>query len=292
MTFSSGASRSQSAFSFYDGTVTLENINWHLEKAKMIEAGDDSRRPPDSDTGVRHSAVHLHRLRADVRAKRRRGRSILGRWPKRWYSRSSVPSSCSLAHPCLDHGLLSVARGPAGHHEGAGDSHRTCCPRAASSIAQSALVTPGAYSRRASLSFANATARCSALALGRPRRCSSPVSWLWRCCSRLASPQFLGQNFFPPLRFRSNPHACPCPDLGPVSRRRRWFATSWNGPYAASSRPPRSITSSTTSGSRSVDTLNMAYQQHRHQRAGGCRRANLAQGYECRAHCYPTSSSC
>ena len=51
-----------------DATVTIENINWHLEQGKDVAHRDPGRRPADRDAGLRVAAVHLHRVRADVRA--------------------------------------------------------------------------------------------------------------------------------------------------------------------------------------------------------------------------------
>ena len=49
-----------------DATVTIENINWHLEQGKDVETAilDGARQIVDA--GVRLDALHLHRLRADV----------------------------------------------------------------------------------------------------------------------------------------------------------------------------------------------------------------------------------
>ena len=47
-----------------DATVTIENINWHLEQG--CSHRDLGRRASDRDTSLRIPAVHLHRLCADV----------------------------------------------------------------------------------------------------------------------------------------------------------------------------------------------------------------------------------
>ena len=59
-----------------DATVTIENINWHLEQGKDIEIGDHGRRAPDRPSRDRLAAVHLHRVRADVQSRRRRRLSL------------------------------------------------------------------------------------------------------------------------------------------------------------------------------------------------------------------------
>jgi multidrug efflux pump subunit AcrB len=53
-----------------DATVTVENINWHLEQGKEVEI-DPRRRASDRDAGFRLDAVYLHRVRADVLPDRR-----------------------------------------------------------------------------------------------------------------------------------------------------------------------------------------------------------------------------
>ena len=49
-----------------DATVTIENINWHLEQGKPVEPAILDGAQPDRDAGVRLAALHLHRVRADV----------------------------------------------------------------------------------------------------------------------------------------------------------------------------------------------------------------------------------
>jgi multidrug efflux pump subunit AcrB len=68
-----------------DATVTIENINWHLEQGKQVEdaimdgAADRAAR-------LRVAAVHLHRLRADVLPDGVAG-FLFAPWPRRWSSR-------------------------------------------------------------------------------------------------------------------------------------------------------------------------------------------------------------
>ena len=51
-----------------DATVTIENINWHLEHGKDVRTRHHGRRPPDRAARLCRAALHLHRLRADVLA--------------------------------------------------------------------------------------------------------------------------------------------------------------------------------------------------------------------------------
>jgi len=90
-----------------EATVTIENINWHLEHGKESQDRDPGRRQSDRGAGVRVAIVHLHRVCADV------------------FSCKASPASCSsdggsgdirddlVVHPVADagadHGDVSVA---------------------------------------------------------------------------------------------------------------------------------------------------------------------------------------
>ena len=56
-----------------EGTVTLENIFFHLEQGKDGRTGHPRRRAADRRARVRHIACARHRVRADVPARRRSG---------------------------------------------------------------------------------------------------------------------------------------------------------------------------------------------------------------------------
>ena len=56
--------------------------------------GDHGRRRRDRRPGVRLDAVHLHRVRADVLSSPASRASCSCRWPRRWCSRWSRPTSC------------------------------------------------------------------------------------------------------------------------------------------------------------------------------------------------------
>ena len=66
-----------------DATVTIENINYHLEQGKAVETVDHGRRAADRDAGLRLAALHLHRVRADVLPGRASRASCSCRWRKR-----------------------------------------------------------------------------------------------------------------------------------------------------------------------------------------------------------------
>ena len=70
-----------------DATVTIENINWHLEQGKPVEPAILDGAQQIVDAGVRLDALHLHRLRADVLPRRASRASCSCRWPRRWCSR-------------------------------------------------------------------------------------------------------------------------------------------------------------------------------------------------------------
>ena len=55
-----------------DGTVTIENINYHLEQGKEIEPAILDGAQQIVDPRLRIAVMHVHRFRADVPARRRR----------------------------------------------------------------------------------------------------------------------------------------------------------------------------------------------------------------------------
>ena len=96
-----------------DATVTIENINWHLEQGKDVETRHHGRRGADRDAGLRLAAVHLHRVRADVLPAGR------GAIPVRADGRSGDVRHDLLVHPVAhagaDDGELPVAQARAAH---------------------------------------------------------------------------------------------------------------------------------------------------------------------------------
>ena len=90
-----------------EATVTIENINWHLEQGKPVEAGDHGRRQPDRGAGLRVAALHLHRVRADVLPHRR------GALPVRADGAGGDVRDDVVVHPVAhagaDHGQISAA---------------------------------------------------------------------------------------------------------------------------------------------------------------------------------------
>ena len=151
-----------------DATVTIENINWHLEQGKEVETGDHGRRAADRDAGLRLAALHLHRVRADVLP---RGRRAL---PVRADGRGGDVRHDLLVHPVAhagaDDGELSA--------EAARRSRRTASKPPHRAIRWS---SSSAASRRASSASARSIATCWRWRW-RTARCSSAASWpsCWR----------------------------------------------------------------------------------------------------------------
>ena len=69
-----------------DATVTIENINWHLEHGKAVETAIMDGARQIVTPGLRVAAMHLHRLRADVLPRRACRATCSCRWPRRWCS--------------------------------------------------------------------------------------------------------------------------------------------------------------------------------------------------------------
>ena len=97
-----------------DATVTIENINWHLEQGKDVNDRDPGRRAADRHAGLCLHLLHLHRVRADVLAAGR------GRLSVR--ADGGVGGLCAdrllhpVAHRGADHGDVSAARPHAPGH--------------------------------------------------------------------------------------------------------------------------------------------------------------------------------
>ena len=91
-----------------DGTVTIENINYHLEMGKPIEPAIMDGAQQIVDPRLRDAALPVHRVRADVPARRRRRLPVPAAGRGRCLrSRRLV---LAVAHAGSDHGQLSHAR--------------------------------------------------------------------------------------------------------------------------------------------------------------------------------------
>ena len=136
-----------------DGTVTIENINYHLELGKEIETVHPGRGTADRHSRIRDAVMPVHRVRADVPARRRRRLSVpTARRGRRLCPRRFIPA---VAHPCPNNGQLSDAR--------PSRQPRTCaerCRAGVAAIAQSASALSADASIAASRKCANATGRC------------------------------------------------------------------------------------------------------------------------------------
>ena len=164
-----------------DATVTIENINYHLEQGKPVDAVDPRRRQADRHAGLRLAALHLHRVRADVLPDRRRA------LPVRADGGSGDVRDDVVVHPVAhagaDHGELSAASRMSITHE------RAAAARAIRWCGSSAA------SRRGSSGCARAIATCCRWR-SRTGRASSTGFLAFVAVSFLLVP-FLGRNFFP-----------------------------------------------------------------------------------------------
>jgi len=78
-----------------DATVTIENINWHLEQGKGVVAAITDGAQQIAAPGVRVDALHLHRVRADVLPRRgaalpvrAMALAVMSQWPGRTFCRA------------------------------------------------------------------------------------------------------------------------------------------------------------------------------------------------------------
>ena len=70
-----------------DATVTIENINWHLEQGKDVRDRDPGRRGADRDAGLRLAAAASASSSCRCSSCRASRASCSCRWPRRWCSR-------------------------------------------------------------------------------------------------------------------------------------------------------------------------------------------------------------
>ena len=198
-------------------------------------AGDHGRRPADRHPGLRDAALPVHRLRADVPARRRRRLPVpaAGR-SRRLCSRRLV---LAVAHAGSDHGQLSHAR----------PSYRTRSRRAAATIAQpaqalSADVRRSLRASARSLSLAAVARAC--LAEDLHRRIPRLRRRLFRSLAVPRRELLPGGRFRADLDARARPARHPHRGDGAAVRPHR------TEPSAAPSRPTSSTISSTISGCR------------------------------------------
>ena len=165
-----------------DATVTIENINWHLEQGKEVETAILDGARADRDAGLRVAALHLHRLRADVLPRRRRA------LPVRADGRGGDVRDGLLVHPVA--------------HPGADDGE---LPAEAARRPRRMAGKP-----RVAQSAGQLPARLRGALRALPRA-SIATCWRWRWRSRavfiagflafvlasFALAPFLGRNFFP-----------------------------------------------------------------------------------------------
>ncbi len=237
-----------------DATVTIENINYHLEQGKDVEAAILDGAHQIALPALVSTLVHLHRVRADVPA---RGHREI---PVHSAGRGRGVRHAGLLHPVAHPG--ADAREVLAEDARRTRTHKTQqCPERAFRRGSSA----------ASSACASAIAPCWARAAQRPalRRAFSWCAWRRPRCwpFRLGPLPGLGQDFFPSRRRRPDQAAHARPHRhahrgngGPLrSRSRR--------PSARSFRPSRSSTSSTISGCPTAASISPTAPRRRWVRA-------------------------
>ena len=89
-----------------DATVTIENINWHLEQGKDVKTAILDGAQQIVTPAFVSPALHLHRLRADVRAEGRGGLSVRADGGGGGVRDDRLVHP--VAHPGADHGDVSA----------------------------------------------------------------------------------------------------------------------------------------------------------------------------------------
>ena len=224
-----------------DGTVTIENINYHLEQGKADRAGDPGRRAADRHAGVRHAAVPLHRVRADVPARRRRRLSVPAA------GRGGGVRADRLVHPVAHAGAdawpIICMRG---HHASSGRTIGDRSRRRARAIRSSAFSRASSGASRACATRYRALL---SLALGRPK---TFIGGFLACVVALVRPLAVsGRELLPGGRFRADPDARPRPARHPHRGDRAPVRSDRADHPRRSFRPISSTTSSTISACRS-----------------------------------------
>ena len=169
-----------------DGTVTLENINWHLEQGKALEPAILDGAQQIVIPAFVTLLVHLHRVRADVPAWRRGRLSVpADGGSRRVRAHRVVPA---VAHAGPDAWRNYLLRVP---------PWRTATGRcAAAAIAKSAEAFPASDFEHRFEQIRDGYRRLLSGALGRPKLFDRRISGVVPSSSFGLVP-FLGQNFFP-----------------------------------------------------------------------------------------------
>ena len=176
-----------------DATVTIENINWHLEQGKDVSTAILDGAAADRHAGLRLAAVHLHRVRADVLPAGRR------RLPVRADGRGGGVRHDRLvravADPGADHGDV-----PAASRTSRATRESSCEATAQSAAARRSAQSAGRASSTASSSGSSEVREgyrgLLALALAHRRAVHHRLPG-FVVLSRSAWLPFLGANFFP-----------------------------------------------------------------------------------------------
>ena len=244
-----------------DATVTIENINWHLEQGKDVETGDHRRRAADRDAGVRLDALHLHRVRADVLPRRASRASCSCRW--RWRSCSRWSCSFILSRTLVPTMVNYLLRRT---------THRRRTRQAAD--AQSAGRASSAASSARFERFRARLPRPAGVALAHRARVRRRLPGLRRCARSLLAP-FLGRDFFP----RSTPARSCCTCARPSARASRRPRSQFADIEKAIREiiPPRRDRDDGRQHRHAGQRHQHVLQQHRHDRPAGRRDPDRAE---------------
>ena len=163
-----------------DATVTIENINYHLEQGKDVEHGDSRRRASNRAPGTGVDAVDLHRVRADVPARRHRQVSCSFRWPRRWCSRCSPPICCRARSFRRSPSIWLQTQETRTHDRGAAGALGALPGRLRAAASSACATGYRELLERAPSTAARASPRCSCSPWRRPRILAFPIGPLSR----------------------------------------------------------------------------------------------------------------
>ena len=219
-----------------DATVTIENINCHLDMGKDVEPPSWTARAQIVMPAI-VSLLCICIVFVPMFALGGVARYLFGRWRRRSSSRCRLLRA--VPHAGADTGQLPAAasRAVADHGRHARQPGNPLVARSSTASSRFEHV-------------ASAIAACSSGAR-QPRARSSPASWRRRCCRFGAAP-VARPELLPRRGCRPDQAACPRPDRHPHRGNRPALSTRSSRRSARSSRPRNWTASSTISACRSA----------------------------------------